>query len=785
MLHGWSHRSLAGAAWQLAALVAVWCALGVQTARADDAAHFQAYHKQIQPLLARYCIDCHGGGKPEADLSLEGFTDDLKVAAATDVWLSVRDYLEAGYMPPEDATQPTPEEREQMTAWVRAELARAASQAPPSPGRVTLRRLNRAEYNNTVRDLVGIDFQPADDFPADDVGYGFDNIGDVLSMSPVLMERYMAAAQQIVERAIVVPVTARSETVSYRGVYLKRDDGQEQPSRKDSYHWLSSEGAISMMHAFPHSGTYRIRAGAYGDQAGDEPVRMALLIDGRQVHEFEVTADSSKKPGKYEVDVPVEAGKRKISLAFTNDYYDPDHKDPGQRDRNLAVGELVVIGPSSVAPPELPESHRRIFIAQPGSKMSDEAAARAILERFAQRAWRRPVEKDELQRLLALYDAVEEQDEPFERCIQVAVQAVLVSPHFLFRVERDAPGSQGERPHLINEYELASRLSYFLWSSMPDDALLEQAKAGALRKNLDSQVRRMLYDPKAKALIENFAGQWLETRNLALVELDPKLFPHYDEELRAAMIRESELFFEAIVREDRSLLELLAADFTFVNERLARHYGMEGVRGSTFQCVKTDGTRGGVVTQAAVLTLTSNSTRTSPVKRGKWILDNILGTPPPPPPPDVPELAEGDEQLRGTLRQQLEQHRTNAVCNSCHSRMDPLGFGLENFDASGAWRTRDGRHAIDASGTLPSGESFNGPRELQQVLLDNRAGFVRCFSEKMLTYALGRGLAFYDQPAVDELVAEVESGGYRFSELVLAIAGSRPFQMRAPQQESP
>jgi hypothetical protein len=598
----------------------------------SDAARAK-FDKDIQPLLTTYCTGCHGGSRPRAGVALDLYKNEAGVIKDRAVWEKVLQILRAGDMPPKNKPKPTQAERDLLTAWLDSRLGLIDCSLNEGPGRVTIRRLNRVEYNNTIRDLVGIDFHPADDFPADDVGYGFDNIGDVLSMPPILMEKYLAAAEKIIDKVF-----------------------------------------------------------------------------------------------------------------------------------------------------RTPEAKERIFICQPADKNKRECA-RKIIQEFARRAYRRPATEDEIIRLLRFVEQAERNGDGFEQGIRLACTAVLVSPNFLFKVELDPNPRDTTSPiRTLNDYELATRLSYFLWSTMPDEELFRLAKEGALRKddNLEVQVQRMLHHPKAVALVENFAGQWLQTRNLRNVTPDTGRFPDWDDELRTAMLRETELFFAAVMKEDNSVLDFLDADYTFLNERLAKHYGIDGINGDEFRRVQLKGgQRGGVLTQASILTITSNPTRTSPVKRGKWILENILGTPPPPPPPDVPELKEDkDTVLTGSLRQRMEQHRANPSCAVCHNRMDALGFGFENFDAVGAWRTRDANFDIDPSGVLPSGQSFKGPAELKAILKGQKDLFARCLSEKMLTYALGRGLEYYDRCAVDQIAGALAENDYRFSTLILAVVKSEPFQMR-------
>ncbi|MEW6161657.1 MAG: DUF1592 domain-containing protein, partial [Verrucomicrobiota bacterium] len=511
---------------------------------------------------------------------------------------------------------------------------------------------------------------------------------------------------------------------------------------------LGREGEIFFPHKFLVEGEYLIRVRAYGQQAGPEPARMSVRLDSRNLFTFDVTAEEHN-PAVYQICVKVSAGTHKIAGAYINNYRDPRNPDPKQRDRNLIIEYFELVGPLDPKPVPVPETHRRIFTRQPGPNNQAEVA-REIIGNFARRAFRRPVASRELDRLMQLFQAADGQGETFEQSVKVALTAVLVSPHFLFRGELQPEPDNPKAVHEINEFALASRLSYFLWSTMPDEELFALAEKKALRKNLATQVKRMLRHPKSRALVDNFAAQWLQIGNLALAAPDKELFPQFDDSLRAAMQKETELFFEHVVREDLSVLTFLDSDFTFANELLARHYGLSGVSGPDFQRVSLKGTpRGGLLTHGSILTITSNPTRTSPVKRGKWILETILGTPPPPPPPDVPELKEGKE-LTGTLRQRMEQHRDNPLCASCHARMDPIGFGFENFDAVGVWRELDGGAPIDPAGQLVSGERFQGPAELRKILLQaKRDEFVRSLSEKMLTYALGRGLEYYDKCAVD------------------------------------
>jgi mono/diheme cytochrome c family protein len=746
---------------------------------ADEGPDKAMFQQRVAPLLAKHCTSCHGGEKPKGGLDLLRVAGDASGPRARGTWEAVLDRIESGDMPPPDRPRPTEAEVTTIRDWIARRLSRPDCLGPADPGRVTLRRLNRAEYNNTVRDLVGIDFKPADDFPSDDVGYGFDNIGDVLSLPPILLEKYFAAAERIVEQAIVVDERPEPPT--------RRREAEDLPARAGGTpvakvgRALDPGGRMAAQVLLSQDGEYAVRVRAFG-RGG--PGRMALTIDDRPTLAVEVAA-TEQAPGVFEARAILKSGRRNFVVTHPGDESSGSSAD--SQGRSLVVDWIEARGPYP-DPAALPESHRRILFRRPTDQADQAEVARAILERFASRAFRRPATPDEVAALVKLVALAGQNGDRFEQGIRLAVQAVLVSPHFLFRVERGRPDAPSAGPVPLTDWELASRLSYFLWSSMPDDELFELARRGTLHtpEVLDAQVGRMLKDPRSRALVENFAGQWLQLRNLKGVSPDRDRYPDFDEPLRAAMRRETELFFDSILREDRSILEFLDADYTFVNERLARHYGLSGIRGEAFRRVRLEGVRrGGLITQASVLTVTSNPTRTSPVKRGKWILEQILGTPPPPPPPDVPELKDDAKgALSGTtLRQRMEQHRANPNCASCHARLDPIGFGLENYDAIGAWRERDGDQPIDASGALPSGRAFRGSDGLKRALKERPTQFARCLTEKMLTYAIGRGLDYPDRCVVDRVVGELEKDGHRFARLVREIVKSDPFLKRTGREE--
>jgi hypothetical protein len=721
-----------------------------------------SYEADIRPILERYCFDCHSGDRAEAGITLDTYKESRAKTHERKAWVKVLRQLEGRAMPPDDAEQPTREEAAAVQRWITAYALVPDCSKGERPGRVTVRRLNREEYNNTVRDLFGIDARPADDFPSDEIGYGFDTIGDVLSIPPVLLDHYIDAAEAVA-RAVIAST-----------------DADAAPTRRIEGGRLNSTGQFVREIEIAEEGNYVLRVMAWGDQAGPDPCRMMIGVDGKPRRKAEVS-NGPGAPLEYDVKLRLDRGKHQFAVAFLNDFYDKAEKDPKKRDRNLAIDRVTLAGPVGILPAALPASHTRFFSKplDPKADLSEQTEAfKSLLEPVASRAFRRPATSDELDGLAAIFFAARREGETVERSAQLAISALLVSPSFLLRFEGDPPPG---RIRTLNDYELAARLSYFLWSSLPDDELFRAAARGEVHtpEQLAAQASRMLRDPKAEALVKNFAGQWLQLRGLDEVRPDPKRFPGFDADLRASFRRETEEFFSYIVREDRSMLEFLDADYTFVNERLARHYGLADVKGAEFRRVSLDRQkRGGLLGQASILTVTSNATRTSPVKRGKWILENLFASPPPDPPPNVPELDGDNAKLVGTLRQRMEQHRADPSCASCHKLMDPLGFGLENYDAVGAWREREGDAAVDAGGELPDGRRFQGPAELREILTARKDEFRRCLVEKLLTYGLGRGLEYYDACAVERIASASASGGDRFSVIVAEIVKSPAFRQR-------
>ena len=730
------------------------------------------FAKDVQPVMETYCFKCHANGKKKGGLALDKWASPDAVMQDQKTWKHVLEALRTGEMPPDDEKQPSLDEREKIMAWIDRAVF-AVDPANPDPGRVTIRRLNRAEYNNTIRDLVGVDFRPADDFPADDSGYGFDNIGDVLSLPPVLFERYLAAAEKVISLAILNDHKPRPEKIEVD--LFKITGGPKAGTTAQARKIDDNEASVPV--ELPVPGEYQLKLSLESAKVGAEPTKLEWKFNGQPLRSADLAGRKDAKEGLTATVRVEKAGTYPLTLRVANPLAQPE-KDQGRPVRRVfTVRQIVFTSPPQ--PVKAPASQLRIFAPGRGQPTL-EKSARAILASFGQRAFRRPLAPAEVERFFWIGKQAEKKGANFEQAIQTALTAILVSPHFLFRGELQAEPDNPKSAAPISEWALAARLSYFLWSTMPDDALYAEAQRGTLRKNLTAQVKRMLADPKAGELVENFAGQWLQLRNLKVVQPDAKTFPNWDQALAKAMERETEMLFQTIMREDRSVLDFIGADYTFVNERLARHYRIAGVEGEAFVKVEAPKDRpGGILGHGSFLTLTSNPTRTSPVKRGKYVLENLLGTPPPPPPPQVPDLDDKSrKELTGTLRQRMEQHRADPTCASCHARMDPIGFGLQQFDAIGARREREDDAPIDSAGVLASGEAFDGPAELRTILLaKKRADFLRCCAEKMLTYALGRGLEFYDRPAIEKIARSLDKTP-NFSNLILEVVNSVPFQMR-------
>lgn len=722
------------------------------------------FKQGVQPFLEKYCYDCHGNDKTKADLNLELYKDSNGIYRDQRMWRHLLTQVVAGEMPPpERKTRPTREEIDALQKQVRGLLGQAVAQAKVDPGKVTVRRLNHTEYNNTIRDLCYIGGNFSVDFPADDTGYGFDNIGDVLTFSPVHLERFIASAKVIAER--VMPTAEQKLDVLNVDGYNMSPRGRSEDQMR-----IFNAATLSATFDAPREGEYIFRAHLVGiGNPGDQAAVVNLVVDGKLVGTQTLKVKTSRGAEKIDVKVKLTVGKHTLAVTWAN-----PPPDLSSGSRRLGTYRYQLLGPTDTRT----DLQRKLATFAEGKK-GDERA-RAMVNLFVSRSFRRPATATEMQRYTKVFTTAEAAGGSWEAGAQAMISVVLASPKFIFRIEQDdQPFAKDAHP--ITEFALASRLSYFLWGSMPDEELFALANSGKLAANLEAQTKRLLKDKRSQYLVSGFALQWLQTRRLALVTPDPKLFPEFDDALRTSMVKETELFLSEIVREDRSVFDIIDADFTYLDRPLADLYkvpNVESRRAGDFVRVSLPkGERGGVLTQASILTATSNPDRTSPVKRGKWILEQILGTPPPPAPEDVPSL-EGQKQLSGNLRQRLEQHRINPACASCHNRMDALGFAFEKFDAIGRSRTMDEGVLIDTAGKLPDGRTFAGASQLKSVLKADNEKYVRNFSAKLLTYGLGRGLEFYDEPTLDKMVLSVQKGENRVSAAVLAVVQSEPFRLR-------
>lgn len=876
-----------------------------------------AYKQKIQPLLEKYCFDCHSDGVEKGDFTFDEHTNYADLRADLVLWDHVRHMIATHVMPPEKKAKPSLLERDELVAWI-DDAVFWFDPAKIDPGRQIYRRLNRAEYNNTIREALLIDLRPADEFPPDDSGYGFDNIGDVLTLSPMLMEKYMRAARQVTAEAMKVREPEQAHLLIGPGKFWNQ---KGDTSEWSGARWFNSNAEIATKVKVPADGTYKITLRVAATQAGNEPAKLHVRLGEQELgtHDVKTTFRNEKGPWQeIRQEVRLKKGETKLTVAYINDFYDAQNPDPNKRDRNVALDEVVVDGPFGLTTPqpsrfltwlldgrpvgapamelsgedfekgegdsrldtgaielasggyvrhalELNEPGMFRFKVKAGAlqagsepakfelrvagkaigafsvtakdqapqwfeckaeipagrhelqvwflndfydektkadrnlwvhevSVTQEAAKDALsaaempqmTEKLAGRLFRRPAtaeEKSKWQALAAL--ALKEGAGPLET-LGIMLEGMLVSPSFLFRGHAQAAGAASNGSALIDEYSLASRLSYFLWSAPPDDRLLQLAAKNELRKNLAAEVKRMIGDWRASALTENFAGQWLQLRDMELVTPSEKRFPEFKGGVASSMKKETQMFFDHILRENRSVIEFLNADYTFLNSTLSRYYGINGPKGgdrNKFEKVSLAGTpRGGVLTQGSILTLTSNPTRTSPVKRGKFLLENILGTPPPPAPGGVPPLDDRRIDMEKlTLRQQFEAHRSNASCAGCHAFLDPMGFAFENYDAVGRWRDTDKGNPVDAAGSLVRGQKFNNFADLRVLLANELSGdFERNLAESLLTYALGRGLEHHDKPAVIEIVKRTQAAQHRFQDMILAVCESVPFQrMRA------
>ena len=727
-----------------------------------------------QEMVTKYCVTCHNEKLRTAGLLLDK-ADIGHPANDLALWEKVIRKLRAREMPPPKMPRPDDVTYDSLAAYLENTLDQAAA-ARPNPGRPSVYRVNRSQYGNAIHDLFSLDVDTASLLPADDSGYGFDNIGDVLTVSPVLLEKYLSAAASISRLAVGDPSISPT-SADYE---IRPDTVQTERETIDLP--IGSRGGIAIRHYFPLDAEYvikvRLQRGKDGTTivGGSELRQLDVRLDGTRLKLFTLGGENASDDG-LEVRAPVKAGPHLVAATFLKDTVKPE----GILDTAInqaffeGVGTVSVAGPFAAKGPGDTPSRRKVFICRPSAPQDEEACATKIITNVARRAYRRPISPDEIPALLAPYKA-SRKNASFEEGIRLALQRILVSPYFLFRVESDPAGIASGAAYRVSDIELASRLSLFLWSTIPDDELLNVAQRGKLKEPavLEQQVKRMLADSRANTLVSNFINQWLYLRNMESVLPDPAAFPGFDENLRDALAKETDLFFQSMLREDRSVLDLLRADYSFLNERLARHYGIPGIQGSEFRRVPlTDEARKGILGKGSILTVTSYPNRTSPTLRGKWLLENLLGSPPPPPPPNVPSLRE-EQDVRGlTMRQRMELHQSNPACTSCHSRMDPLGYALEHFDGLG--RSRDN---IDSLGILPDGTKVDGPVGLRNVLLSKKDQFVLTVTERLLTYALARGVEPFDMPAIRKIVRNAAANDYRWSSLIMGVVNSVPFQMR-------
>lgn len=759
--------------WGLLWLVSCTSALYFLGAKSPSLGVTAAEVTAQRTFINENCVGCHNDKAKTAGISLESVDYD-NVQRSAEVWEKTLRKVRTGQMPPAGMPMPPATAVKSFVTWLEGSLD-AAAKANPNPGRPAAHRLNRAEYSNAIRDLLAVDLKPGMSLPVDDSGYGFDNIGEVLTLSPTLLERYMSAARRIsrlamgdltikpTEERFAPPRVARSERVS--------DDLP-----------FASRGGMSFEYYFPHDAEYQLRIKTPGENARFFEMRLPIKAGLHTVGVSFPREGAKPEPGMPAVGRRPQGPPMGPVASIPMDLrLDGARLKRFEVSENLNIETFIINGPFNATGRGNTASREKIFICRPTTAAEEPACAKKILTTLARRAFRRAVTTADVNPLLAFYEAGRKGGD-FDSGIQSALEALLISPDFLFRIERD-PRATTSQVYRLNDFELASRLSFFLWSSIPDDELLALAEQGKLKDAtvLQQQVRRMLDDPKSQALASNFGGQWLYLRNLDTITPDPDLFPTFDEGLKRSFRRETELFFESILRENRSVFDLLSADYSFLNQRLAEHYGVPGVYGSQFRRVPLrDPNRGGLLGQGSILTVTSYPNRTSVVQRGKWILENLLGAPPPPPPPDIPDLKpHGKDGKLLSMREQMDLHRANPICASCHARMDPIGFALENYDAVGRWRTKDAGAVIDATGKLPDGTKFKGAGELKKILLTtNRDEFVATVTEKLLTYALGRGLEAYDSPTVRTIMRETAPDNYRLPSLISAIVKSTPFQMR-------
>lgn len=748
--------------------------LTVKTER-DPETHFLSFKKDIKPLMEHYCYDCHGDGSDKGDLDIDQYTSFASMTQDRETWYKIKNHLDLKLMPPLDEEQPHEQEVSTITQWIENTIFYTDSENP-DPGKVVIRRLNRNEYRNTIYDLLGVELDVKNLLPLDETGYGFDTISDVHTVSSAHIEKYLSAAEIALAKATVIG------DMPWNQQAFTPDKLSYQPQHLSNGHFYINGSAQLPKQTLRElsKGDYILEIEASSTPAGDEDAILEIKLDNRSIAKFNIPPGKSNRLCK--VTIPLDKYPN-LTINYNNDLYDPDNPDKNKRDRNLTVHMVRLTGPVNQNRPDKPETHRALFPHRTISQ-TPEMYAMEVWLNFAQKAFRREVSIEEIKPYTQFINPNTKSMEELQHQILLGIQAMLISPHFLYLNSTPAEETDSHQGKaLISEYALASRLSYFLWSSTPDAILLEKAANKQLRANLAEQINRMLEDPKASRFISNFSGQWLQLRDLEIQIPNLKIFPEWNQSLKKDAIKETQLFLKNLITEERSALDCIDSDYTYLNENLAKFYDIHGIQGDHFRKVMlTDEQkkqRGGLLGHASILTLTSYPDRTSPVLRGKWILENIIGTPTPPPPQDIPALeTKKTKTTHVSLRTQLEEHREKAECATCHKLLDPLGFALQNFSGIGKWRTRSNGKNIDTSGKIISGENIKDSAQLKEVLRSTQSeDFIRCLTEKLLIYSIGRGIEYYDKPAIDNILSESTANKHSFRALIHSVCNSTPFQM--------
>jgi len=739
-------------------------------AQTEEVAHFNTYKKQILPIMEQYCYDCHMDGSDEGSLDLDKYTSFISMTEDRESWHKIKEHLELKLMPPVDEVQPTEFETKKMVDWIDNTIF-YVDPNKPDPGKVVLRRLNRNEYQNTIQDLLGVKIDVENLLPLDDTGYGFDTISDVHTISPAHVEKYLTAAETALNQATHIGIMPW-ETTNFRLEKLN----YYPKTINDGFFFVN--GTTTLPTKQLKNGIYELEVTASSDPAGDEEAILQIKLGNKVIAKQEVPHNQYRTITTVKLSLNKESP---VSLSFINDLWDPEHPRRGKRDRNLKLHSVKLTGPLDGKRPEKPITHFNLLPKKTVSQ-SNQDYALECWHKLANKAFRRPVTLNEVRPYLEFLSKDEMSEEILQRKILSGMQAILCSPEFLYINSSPSKSELDVSP--LTELALASRLSYFLWSSTPDETLLKKASNNQLRTNLTDEINRMLNDPKSENFIKNFSGQWLQLRDLEVNSPDSKLFPRWNDQLKKDAVSETHHFLKHLLSKEASLLDCLDSNYSFLNARLAKFYGVKGITGDHFRKVTfpdnlENGDRGGLLTQLSVLTVTSYPDRTSPVLRGKWILENILGTAPPPPPGDIPSLEPDAKQNRNvSLRKQLEAHRKKAECAACHNLLDPLGFTMENYNAIGEWRLTDNGNPIDSFGRLITGETFNNGEEMKTILRNNKADdFLHCLSEKLLTYSLGRGLEYYDKYVLRDIINETKKKNLTLRSLIHAVCNSIPFQM--------